>query len=366
MPSYAALFYADSHLRQRRGDEQYAMRQVVDLAVKFKVRNVVAGGDLHDKQSNRPGPVNFMHREILDRLEEAGVEYNFIQGQHDYDVPPWPLGHRWAVHVHKKTFLVGPHVAYGLDFQPYGLLQASLEAVPKECTLLIAHQTWGDWMGDIASPQGDFAQVPGHVTHVLSGDLHKFVMETNRNADGASMLTVSPGATCKQKIDEPDEHFVVLVPDDPDCGLKRVKLKSRAHIEWATLNRPEDLDQMIAEVGGELDRAHRRGEELGLPDDVLRPTLRVTYSHRLKDAVRRVTRAVGDRAWLHWKELPPEERQAVAVAKGGRAVTPLALLSEVELPEPAEEVRGLLSRLLESGVGFRDEFQRWKAEQMKD
>ena len=54
------LHASDTHLRDRRGDEQYAFKQLVDAALKHKVRYVCLAGDLLDKQSNRAAVIKFL------------------------------------------------------------------------------------------------------------------------------------------------------------------------------------------------------------------------------------------------------------------------------------------------------------------
>ena len=96
----------------------------MEAAIKQKVSKFVAAGDLFDRQTNRSGPVTFFHRE-LDKLEEAGIDFYYLQGQHCSDDPPWLAGHRHAVHLHKQVIDLDYHTAYGLDFQPFGKLRKS-------------------------------------------------------------------------------------------------------------------------------------------------------------------------------------------------------------------------------------------------
>jgi hypothetical protein len=120
------------------------------------------------------------------------------------------------------------------------------------------------------------------------------------------MLCCSPGATCMQKADEPAEHYWVLLGKDGE--ITRRKFKSRVFVDWSVMHHKEELDRFMAEIDAELAAADQKAAAMELPDAVAKPLLRVTYSHRLTDAVRRVTAAVKDRAFLVWRELPPSPR----------------------------------------------------------
>lgn len=364
---YDTLFFADAHLRDRRGDEFFALSQIAQAARKHRVRQVVLAGDGIDRQSNRSRAIHAMSR-FIDSLEEAGIGFYFIQGQHDTDDPPWPSVHRHAQHLHCRVVPLGPHVCYGLDFQTHGQLQQFLRDVPAECNLLVAHQAWGEWMGSIAVPQGEFAQLPGHVDHVLTGDLHQFRLERRRNAAGAPVLVCSPGATCAQRMDEPHEHFYVLL--DRDGSWRRERLKSRVLIDGGLVASTEDLERLLGTLPGELERAEQCAEEEGYPDDVRRPYLRVSYSYRLPETVRRVEKVAAGRAILYFHELSPSERGASApvsvvdVPLGGggeEAATPLGLLPLEVDREKEPEVFDLVARLLRAEEPM-DEFARWRDE----
>lgn len=360
----STLGAADLHLRGGRYDEQYALEQIVDIAIARGVDDVLFLGDVLDRQQNRSEPVAFWHKQI-GRLSKEGIRVRYVQGQHEYDVVPWLSGHEWAEHVHKKTFKVGPWLAYGLDFQPHGVLQEELARVPKECTVLAAHQGWSEWLAFEGAPQGDFAQVPEHVEIVLTGDFHPFVDEYNRNAGGKKMRCISPGTTVAQKIDEPHDNYVLLIADDGE--IKRKKLKSRVFLDSKLMTRSTEVDEFLAGVEKELADAYQLAAERLLPEVMHRPILRVEYSHRLSDVRRRVERAVGDRAILCFYESHPQEEEpaetTAAIKPSAEAATPLSVLSDVVSKEEEPDVFGLVQRLLLSEAESpREELLRWRAE----
>lgn len=357
------LHASDTHLRVRNGDEQHAFKQLVDAAVKHKVRYVCLAGDLLDKQSNRARVVAFLYKE-LGRLRDAGIAVLHTQGQHDFDDPPWFSAMSWTHHIHKDTRTFDGIALYGLDWQPFGKLQEELAEIPNEAdtTLLVCHQVWGNWMGDVAAPQGSFEQIPEHVTHVHTGDLHQWKLEKRKNAGGETMTVLSTGATTQQKIDEPDTHHYALLYNDG--RFEKRSLASRVMIDASLMVRSDDVDKFVAEAEGMLAEAYQRAAALELPEELHRPYLRVTFSSKLADVVRRVEKVVKDRAVLTFKQTVPEEKQtaykAAKIAKGD-AVTPLSVLGEEVDKEERPAAYELTSRLL-SAPDKEMEFAKWRAE----
>jgi hypothetical protein len=218
-------------------------------------------------------------------------------------------------------------------------------------------------MGEICSPQGAFAEVPGHITRLFTGDLHKFVLEQHQNADGRPMVCCSPGATCQQKIDEPTQHYYVLLREDG--SFVRMPLKSRVMIDWPVMQTKEDLERFPAEIEARLATAQQTWAAADMPDELAKPYLRVTYNHTLTDAERRVTRSVNERAILTFKEQPPEVLVSVFESRlpPGAAATPEAVLPEVLDPEDDPQAYELATRLLAPGDA-QAAYARWHAEFM--
>lgn len=368
-----AVILADAHLQDGawaskpiRGDAKFGFRQAISYAVKRGIKDVIGAGDLIDQQRNRSSPITFLQQQ-LDRLAQLGGRFHYVQGQHDFDDPPWLSGCRAADHLHKRSVEINGLSFYGLDFQVQGRLQEELDAIPAGTDVLVAHQVWGDWMGSVALPQGSFSDVPTAAV-LVSGDLHQRRDEQHRGKDGQPLRTLSPGATCKQAINEPAEHYFVVLRDDGSFVHR--KLRSRVALESPVLNRPEDVDQFVAELDRLLEEAADEAAVRRLPEALRKPLLRVTYSHRLGDAERRIAKRLDGRAHLFPTELPPPEKletrpaAAVAVAAADDApVTPLTELDAEVDPAAQPEAHRLLARLLQA-ADPRRELAAWRAEFM--
>lgn len=356
-----ALHCSDTHARPKREDEKHALRQIFDKAISLQL-DIVGAGDLIDRQSNRSETITFFYKQ-LDRLQAAKKKFYFTQGQHDADDPPWLSAHPAAVHMHKDVVDFGEFVMYGLDWQPFGKLQEELAEIPKSCNMLICHQVWSNWMGDIAAPQGSFEQIPGHIRHVHTGDLHSWKLETKKNADGLKMQVLSCGATTQQTIIEPSEHHYALLY--PDGRWEKRTLNSRVMIDSSLLTQESDVEVFMAELEPTLAEAEQKAAAMELPAEMYKPYLRVSYAHKLSDVPRRVEKAVAGRAILHFKELIPEEKveayKAAKKVEKGVAVTPISVLPQTVDKEERPGVYELTERLLLAS-DKEMEFAKWRSE----
>lgn len=354
------LLCSDAHLRPDKYDTFHAFIQIVDAALAHHVP-VVGAGDLIDKQSNRATTIVFLAQQLR-RLADAGLEFVYIQGQHEFDAVPWMEISPNAFHLHKTVRTFAGVGFYGLDWQPFGKLQEELAEIPDDATWLVCHQVWANWMGDVAAPQGSFEQIPDSVTHVHTGDLHQWKLEQRKNAGGKKMTVLSTGATTQQKIDEPPSHHYALWW--PDGRIEKKTLNSRVMIDSSLMTQDKDLEVFMAELGPTLESAYQKAAAMDLPEAMHRPYLRVNFNARLPDVVRRVEKAVKDRAILHFKQVIPEEKQAAykaAKAAKGDAVTPLSVLHEEVDKEERPAVYELVSRLLEA-PDKEMEFAKWRTE----
>ena len=372
------LVFADHHEgggwahRDIRGDTAFALEQIVSYAERHSDTLDAVGllGDASDRQRNRSGGIVPL-KNALRRIPDAGVTFGFLQGNHDADDPPWlsdPLFQHWdrtAVDVHGYLF-------YGLDYRPREEVQYALaNDVPTDVTGLLMHQCWGDFMGDLACPQCELADVPSPVIRVVSGDNHTgFIDAVRRGKHGQEVRFVNPGATNMQEIAEPgDKYFAVM---DAAGKFHRVLLKSRPVVRTELIDSEEAMDRFLETVRGTLADRVEWAASAGVPPEVQKPLLQVYHSHAMADVKRRVVNVVKDAAHLFWKETKPEAVTAkyhVNLAKaGGAAFTPARVLDEEFAGDDAVTRRALvLARGLAEPMeraAVETAVERWRAEQL--
>lgn len=305
-----AVVFADSHLRRRiwanrpiEGDSYFSFQQIVDAAIELNAP-LVGAGDLIDQRINESGPIVFLQRQ-MDLLHKHGVRFYYLQGQHEMDLVPWcSLGGALTTHIHGQCFMLGDFPCYGIDYQPAVKLQEELERIPSDRQILFAHQVWRNFMGSIASPQGEFSDIP-YVTTMVTGDFHETVLANAKNKQQADLKVFSPGSTCLQEISEPsNKYYGVLCSDG---AIRKKRLKTRRRLDLGPLITEEEVEQLLTGLEEKLEQALQSAADDQLPDELRTPLCRVTYSHTMNDAPRRILRLANGRAHLFWKELPKHQ-----------------------------------------------------------
>jgi DNA repair exonuclease SbcCD nuclease subunit len=259
------LIASDLHLSQRIwqhrpifGDSYSSWRQLVQYAIDYEVTAVILAGDLLDRQSNTSEPV-CEFAAGLNRLIEAGIEVFYVQGQHEMQEVPWASLAKGVQHINDKLVDIARLKVYGMDFRSATQLQASLAQIPPEANVLVAHQVWSDFMGDIVHSQGSFADIPSHIELLITGDYHKTVCQQLPSG----MQVLSPGSTHMRAINEPAEKYghLLTVQDDGSVQWQALELLTRPVLMW-------DLREGVDEPA--LLFARCREELLAAENDTLR------------------------------------------------------------------------------------------------
>lgn len=302
------------------GDSRWAFEYLCTQAIEREVLFVLAAGDLLDVPEPDSETVEQVRKQ-LDRLQEANIEFLYIQGQHEFADPPWfQAVHSWPTHLHGQAVsLRSGFDLYGLDFQRAATLEAELAKIPATADMLMCHQVWLEFMGGVAVCEGSLARIP-HVKTVLTGDYHRHELKTVVAADGRKVRVFSPGSTSLREInEEPNKNFWLL---DEAGGMTSERIPTRIVLRTPfTLADEASLETFLAEVDAHIAEARADAVKLGLPEELQTPILRAAHQETLSDAARRIIRAVGDTAHLFLTSVPVE--------------TP----ERVELRERREEVR---------------------------
>lgn len=368
-----AVVFSDSHLQDRAwkhntiiGDAYYSFEQIVDTAIELDVP-LIGAGDLIDKVINGPGPAVFLRKQF-EKLADAGLTLYYIQGQHEFHATtPWlQIGGDHAVHFHKKKIRIGDLTLYGLDFQSSEDLAKELKNIPKDVGVLVAHQVWAEFMGDITLPEGSFKDIP-RVSLLITGDYHKTIYkDVGLGATGQELSVFSPGSTCMQDISEPpDKHFGLLHAD----GVITIRnLATRPYLEVTPLMTEEDFAEFLSTIPKKVQSAADNALIHVSWPSIRKPLLRVPYFSEIRDVRRRLERAIGDSAHLFLKEIPKQ----LQVADGkqpqasGDMLTLKDGLDQVVDAKKTPEAYSLCKRLLDAGENRDDiaaELSRWIQQQ---
>lgn len=326
------------------GDTQFGLTKLVDYCVKHRL-SLLGLGDLLDSQRPDSRTLRFLFEQI-DRLREACLQLFFLQGQHEFQTPPWLCLHPWPTYVGAGSlFSVSGFEFYGLDYAPPDVVKEKVvSALPNRPDVWLAtHQVWKDFI-DRGRAGIAFADLPP-IRGVLTGDLHKHKTQTSRSSTGSPLTVVSPGPLCPQKIDE-DMYpaFWVMTPSSsaPDGAVfESVPLPARPVIR-VDVSTPEELEVALAAAPSYCRLAP------DLPAEIARPLIRVRFDRRLPNARASLLAAYRD-AHLLIDALPePEAPAAAPVLLAGTPAQRLAACMDAQgVPVDAPE-RAVIQRLAES------------------
>lgn len=327
------VFCADLHLEDGAwttrpgiyGDAYYSFNQIINYCTEHRLP-LILGGDVLEKKQNLARPVAKLC-EGLSRMQAANLDVYYIQGNHEYDRnAPWLSVHHWSKHINKQTVTIGGVRVYGLDWLPRGEIQTAFQEVPADTNILITHQVWKDFMGDVGRTECELTDVH-HVQTVLAGDFHVTTTAESVNAQGLPIKMFSPGSTAMQDISEaPEKHFFVVCEDD--AGKYTVapkKLVTREFLSYKVHDQAQ-LDEICAgKLSRDIEHATQTtAGKAGRDADICKPLVRIKFNKDLPDAYVRLTTTVGESAHLFCDVLT--ERQEITQKPASRESTKNDLL----------------------------------------
>lgn len=306
------VFCADLHLEDGAwstkpgiyGDAYYSFAQIVDYCIEHRLP-LILGGDVLERKQNLARPIAKLCAG-LSRMQTAQLNVYYIQGNHEYDRnAPWLSIHPWPIHLHDTGAQFGDAGigVWGLDWLPRGEIQAAFKAVPADTDILVTHQVWKDFMGNIGRTECELTDVH-HVRTVLAGDFHVTKVAESVNAQGQPIKMLSPGSTAMQDMgEEPHKSFFVICEDNGEIVFTPKKLKTRGVINYVVKD-AELLDELCAgRLTKEIAALVEQAKAAGHHSDIHKPLVRVKFDKRLPDAFLRITTVVSDSAHLFCEAL---------------------------------------------------------------
>lgn len=299
------VFCADLHLEDGAwstrpaiyGDAYYSFEQIIDYCIANRLA-LVLGGDVLEKKQNLARPIAKLC-DGLSRMQAADLKVYYIQGNHEYDRnASWLSVHPWAAHLHEKSALIGGATVYGLDWLPRGEIQEAFKRIHAGMDILITHQVWRDFMGDVGRTECELTDVHD-VQIVLAGDFHVTKVIEGVNAQGKPIKMLSPGSTAMQDMGETHEKFFFVIGrQDGQIVFKPERLKTRGVVQHVVKDQ-ETLDDLCAgKLVNEIHALIEQAKADGRHTDIQKPLVRVKFDKNLPDAYLRIVTCVGDAAHL--------------------------------------------------------------------
>lgn len=297
------VFCADLHLEDGAwssrpgiyGDAYYSFEQIVDYCIEHKLP-LILGGDVLEKKSNSARPIVKLCEGVT-RMQYEALEVFYIQGNHEYDRnAPWLSVHPWPIQIHKVWRNIRGVNVYGLDWLPRGDIQEAFKQVPTHVDILITHQVWKDFMGNLGRTDCELTDVH-YVRTILNGDFHVTKTVESANAQGKPIKMLSPGSICMQDMSENPEKFFFVIGHKPATGefsFTPVQLKTRRFLNYVV----KDQDMLDALCSGQLVKDINAQLDDTLPVNINKPLIRIKFDKQLPDAYLRLMTAVGDFAHI--------------------------------------------------------------------
>lgn len=308
------LVASDLHLSEKiwssfpiLDDSYFSWHQIVDLAIDNDCEAIILAGDLLDKQKNASASVYHLMTG-LKKLSDAGITVYYNQGQHEYQTIPWMELHGKCIHLNgKQVYELGDYRLSGIDYSPSSDLMAFFSSkVARQADILAMHQVWEDFMGTLCSSQAKFFDLPANVKLLITGDLHKNLIE--RTDEGLTVL--SPGSTHLRSISEPEDKFVFLMEVSGDIEIEKLPLRTRRRIVYEL-----QADAPLHVVKEDIDKLLAEAETYAvsyLSGNLIKPLIRLIYPADSPESVAVAESIIKDRAHIFNKPKKKEVEDALS------------------------------------------------------
>ena len=345
------LVTSDLHLSEKIwkhrpifGDSYNSWKQIVDIAQEYNVDLVILAGDVLDKQINYAPVI----RELNAGLTQLGqIPVLFIQGQHDYQTTPWikvaNTKTQW-LKADDSIELQNDWVVAGTDFLQEEDFKQFLSSDPVlTADILICHQVWKDFMGEVGKPQACFEEVPENIKLLITGDFHETICMKYKE-----MMVLSPGSTHLRSLSEPCDKSVFIVTlqnnANNDVTVETVPLNTRRLYRLDVTNN-EDLSQIDAFLSDNQKYISKHE----LPPELHMPIMYITHKKNQTSLVQYCNEKFTDKAHLFYKVIKDNgESVVIDELNTGHRVTLKDCLSQYVDKEEDPEVYNLALAFLDN------------------
>jgi hypothetical protein len=263
-----------------KGDAEYSLTQIVDMAIGLNVP-LIAAGDLFDIKNPDSYSIHVVSNQMA-RMYEKGLPVYYVQGQHEMSDPTWLSLFKGCENVHNKHFKIKGVDFFGYDYFLPKSVEDSYNRF-KPADVLVTHQVWSELLPHTGQ---EFCCSYSLVEHnlkykaLISGDFHShFVSDVN------DMKFVSPGSICLQDLKESCNKAAWIMTED--LGFVSAPYKTRRLIQ-SVINSESDLHTMV--------KVAEKVESDDMPNDIGRPIFRLRYSTKLDNVNAAITSAFKDKA----------------------------------------------------------------------
>ena len=309
------LVTSDTHLSDKiwkhrpiEGDSYHSWWQIINLTADLDCDAIVIAGDILDKQNNLSRAIEELMAGLRE-LDRREIEVYYNQGQHEYQSVPWLSLDKKVTWLNDYTVQCGQLDMTGSDFLNNEGLQEYLKSSEvSEVEILVCHQVWLEFMGELCKPQGSFADIPDNVKYLITGDYHEHIYHKYGN-----LTVLSPGSTHLRSISEPEDKYVFTM-DIPDEGgkvkIQSIPLYTRRKISIDTRSILEFKDFMDA-IEVHLALSAEYAEDHSFEDNLKTPLMWLTFPQGDVDLCNKIMKLVAGRAHMFYKPVKQVTKESL-------------------------------------------------------
>ena len=264
------LYIQDSHIRGKNSENRIGdyysdimnkIKEVITIAKKLKVKAILHGGDLYDSELVS----NVMVDEFIDLVENSGVEWYILPGNHDEIGNNWELSKSSSLaHIFRRSKLINElnnSAFWDKELSKTSIIQGfkyfhNIEEDIKNNGLLCKYKATGFKIA-IVHALVTLKSLPYQCMHIVMKDIktdfdivlvaHNHQQWNIKEINGTKFINI--GCFGRRKIDEKDIKPSVLLIDTETKELKIIELKSaKAAKEIFDLKKVKEIKQFNNEI----------------------------------------------------------------------------------------------------------------------
>ena len=258
------LVCQDSHIRGKNSEHRIGdyysdvmnkIKEVIDIAKELKVKAILHGGDLYDSELVS----NVMVDEFIDLVENSGIEWYVLPGNHDETGNNWEVSKATSLaHIFRRSKLINELTIKsdkGYIIQGFRYYH-NVEGVIKEEGLPCGASSYPFKIAIIHALVTE-KPLPYQCMHIVAKDIKTnfdaVLVAHNHHGWGIKEINgtkfVNIGCLGRRKIDEKDIQPSCLLIDTETKDLKIIPLKSvKTAKEVFDLEKVEEIKQFEGEI----------------------------------------------------------------------------------------------------------------------